>query len=130
MKKARHFRISFLVVGFLSLTGLALAHHSVSAEFDPNRPISTSGVVTGVEWLNPHIYTHVEVETPEGLVTYRVEGGAPNSLYRRGWRKDSAALGTVVKLEGIMARNPDSHNVRASLTTEDGVVLYEGDAER
>src|SRR6185503_14050818 len=85
-----------LIGGLLALAFAAplSAHHSISAEFDSNRPVTFTGVVTKIEWTNPHIYTHVEVKEPDGkVVEYRVEGGPPNALYRAGWRKDTLKVG-------------------------------------
>ena len=107
-----------------------LAHHSVSAEFDVNQPIEFEGVVKQVDWLNAHIYTLIDVTSGDGTVqTYRVEGGAPNSLFRRGWRKDTLAVGAHVTVEGIRAKSAESTNVgRATITTDDGTRVFSGAA--
>ena len=81
------------------------AHHSISAEFDPSKPVTFTGVIKQVDWMNPHIYTHVEVKEPDGKVTvYKVEGGPPNSLFRQGWRKDTLKIGDTVTVNGIRAK--------------------------
>src|SRR6476659_315711 len=85
----------------LAVTASAAAHHAVAAEFDSNKPIKFTGTIKAVEWMNPHIYTQVQVKEPDGkIVVYRVEGGAPNSLFRLGWRKDSLKIGEVVTVNG------------------------------
>src|SRR6476619_2129225 len=91
------------VVAFVTGAGLLLAsmtlvaHHSVSAEFDTTKKVTFTGTVKKVDWMNPHIYTHVEVKQPDGkVIVYKVEGGAPNSLYRQGIRAESLPAGTVV----------------------------------
>jgi hypothetical protein len=106
----------------------AFAHHSVSAEFDTNKPIEFTGTVKKVEWTNPHIYTDVETKTPDGkVVIYRVEGGAPNALYRSGWRKDTLKVGEQVSVKGIRAKREDSVNIgQATITTADGHRMFAG----
>jgi hypothetical protein len=77
--------IALLMGAGLLLSSVALmAHHSVSAEFDTNKKGHLYGTVKKIDLMNPHIYTHVEVKEPNGsVIVYKVEGGAPNSLYRR-----------------------------------------------
>jgi len=119
-----------LVAGSLLLaTMTAVAHHSVSAEFDNDKPLQfTGGVVKVVEWTNPHIYTQVEVKGADGKpVVYRVEGGPPNSMFRSGWRKDSLKIGTIVSFKGIRAKNPASMNVNGKMMLPDGKVAFEGE---
>jgi len=115
-----------LGVVLLGGTTPALAHHAVAAEFDTHKPITFTGTVKQVEWTNPHIYTQVEVKNPDGTSTvYRVEGGAPNSLFRQGWRKDSLKPGDVVTVQGLRAKNEQSMNVgQASIKTSDGRTLF------
>ena len=105
-----------------------VAHHSVSAEFDLNKPIKFTGTVKKVDWMNPHIYTHVEVKEADGKTTvYKVEGGPPNSLFRQGWRKDTLKIGETVSVSGVRAKNVESMNVgQASITTADGRRIYGG----
>jgi hypothetical protein len=89
-RKASLWLVAVAVVFYAAQLG---AHHSISAEFDTNKPIKFTGKVTKVEWMNPHIYTHVEAVDPDTgkTVTFKVEGGPPNSLYRQGWRKDTVS---------------------------------------
>ena len=124
MRQALKFMVAAGVVGALSAP--LVAHHSISAEFDTSKPITFTGKVTKVEWMNPHIYTNVEAKDPEGkVVTYRVEGGPPNSLFRQGWRRDTVKPGDTVTVSGIRAKIPSSMNIGvATITTAEGKVLY------
>jgi DNA/RNA endonuclease YhcR with UshA esterase domain len=124
MKHALKLVAAAAVLGVMSMP--LAAHHSISAEFDTSKPIEFTGKVTKVEWMNPHIYTNVEAKDETGkLVTYRVEGGPPNSLFRQGWRRDTVKPGDSVTVKGIKAKNPASMNVGvATITTADGKVLY------
>jgi len=104
----------------------AAAHHSISAEFDTTKPITFTGVVTRVDFLNPHIYTHVEVKNPDGTKTvYKVEGGPPNALYRQGWRKDTLKVGDTVTVSGVRAKLATSMNIGvATIKTSDGKTVF------
>ena len=122
--------ISAVTIGLL-LAGLpAIAHHSISAEFDPAQPIEFTGTVKVIEWTNPHIYTQVEVKQPDGSVkVYRVEGSPPNSLFRAGWRKDSLKPGDVVSVKGVRAKNETSMNIGTATITKDGKKIFTVNAE-
>ena len=107
----------------------ALAHHAVSAEFDRNKPITFTGTVTKVDWMNPHIYTHIEAKDADGKsVVYQVEGGAPNSLFRNGWRPDSLKVGEVVSVTGSRAKSEASYRVSGTITKADGTRVWGGGA--
>jgi hypothetical protein len=116
----------------IAMAAPLFAHHSVSAEFDEHKPITFTGTVKKVEWMNPHIYTQVETKTPDGKsVVYRVEGGPPNALYRQGWRKDSIKVGDVVTVKGLRAKIADSMNIgQATITTADGRTMFAGGGQR
>ena len=117
-----------VIVGLLAVlvSTPAFAHHSVSAEFDQNKPVTFTGTVTKIEWTNPHIYTHVEVKEPDGrVVEYRVEGGPPNALYRAGGRKDTRKPGDTVTVSGLRAKIATSTNIGvANITTADGKRVF------
>lgn len=124
MRKASVFLIACAVAA--ALTAPVVAHHSISAEFDTAKPVTFTGTIKQVDWMNPHIYTHVEVKNPDGTtVVYKVEGGPPNSLYRQGWRKDSLKTGDTVTVSGVRAKNPQSMNIGvATITTADGRRIF------
>lgn len=82
------------------------AHHSFAAEFDSDKPVSLDGEVVMMEWVNPHSWLHVDVTKEDGTVErWKVEGGAPSALLRRGWNRDSLPAGTKVKVEGFQAKD-------------------------
>ena len=90
----------------LSSAVAALAHHSFDAEYDRTKPITLKGKVTKMEWMNPHIWIYLDVADEKGAVTkWQVEGGAPNSLRRNGWNRDSIKDGEMLTIEGSMAKD-------------------------
>ena len=118
-----------LGVGLLLSAAPIVAHHSVSAEFDTTKTITFTGKVVEVNWGNPHIYTHVEAADPDSgkMVIFKVEGGAPNALFRNGWRKETLAIGETVKVTGNRAKNPESMNIgQATILQESGKRVYNG----
>ncbi len=76
-------------------------HHSFSAEYDGNKPITLKGTVTKMEWINPHAWIHLDVKNPDGTVTsWMIEGAAPNALIRRGWNRNSLLPGAEIMVVG------------------------------
>ena len=118
-----------LSFGVLACVGTAQAHHSTAAEFDQGKPVTFTGTVQKVMWMNPHIYTHIEVKQQgSSPMVYHVEGGPPNALFRQGWRKDSLKVGDTVTVSGWRAKNPDSPNVgQATIVATDGKKIFSGD---
>jgi hypothetical protein len=100
-------RIALFVIGVALLSAQTLsAHHSFAAEFDRNSPVTLTGSVTRVDWGNPHIWVFMDVKDDTGKVSnWGVEGGAPNALFRNGWRKDSLKVGDTVTVEGFKSKD-------------------------
>ena len=83
----------------------AFAHHAFQAEFDGNAPVMLQGVVTKVEWINPHAWVHMTVTTNGQPQEWMVEGGTPNTLLRAGVTRDSLKAGTTIIVRGYRAKD-------------------------
>ncbi len=107
-----------------------MAHHSFSAEYDATKPVKVTGVVTRVEWQNPHIWFYVDVKGENGKVTnWGFSGGAPGQLMRRGITRDRIQPGMVVVVEGFHAKDGSNNGSGGKVTFEDGRSVFTASAE-
>ena len=107
--------------------GSASAHHSFSAEFDAAKPVKFRGILTRMEWTNPHAWLHIDVMGDDGkTVEWMIETAAPNALLRRGFTKNSIKAGTEILIEGFQARNGTNTANGSSITFADGKRLFIG----
>ncbi len=112
----------FLVGLVILASGLpALAHHSFSEEFDTSKPITLEGMVTRIDWENPHVHYYVDVVGPDGtVVNWSCETGGPGRLIRKGWTHDSLKAGDKIVVHGYLAKD-GSHAIDGrEVTLADG----------
>jgi hypothetical protein len=107
----------------------ALAHHSLTAEFDLDRPVTVHGTIARVEWMNPHAWIYVDVPAAQGTERWALEVGAPNELIRRGWARADLKLGAEVTIEGILAKKLARTANARSITLADGKKIFNGRAD-
>ena len=98
-----------LAVGAVALLVCAIpavAHHAFGAEFDADAPIQLKGKIVRLEWVNPHTWIHLEIETEDGgTEIWMVEGGTPNVLVRRGLGRDCLPIGTELIVDGFQTKD-------------------------
>ncbi len=113
-------------VGLLLSTGSVIAHHSFAAEFDANRPLNLKGIVTKIEWSNPHTYFYMDVTGSDGkVVNWGMEMGSPNGLMRQGWTRNTLHVGDEVTVEGAQAKDgANVGNARAVILVATGKRLF------
>jgi uncharacterized protein DUF6152 len=103
------------------------AHHSFAAEFDAKQPVLFKGTVTKMEWINPHVWIHMNVMQPNGKTeSWMVEGGAPTVLFRRGFSKTSLQAGTQIVVDGYRAKDGTNKMNAREITFADGRRLFAG----
>jgi len=120
------FACAALLLSLLTAELTALAHHSFSAVFDDKKPIKLTGMVTKVEWQNPHTWFYMDVKDDTGKATnWGMEMGSPNLLIRSGWNRNSMKVGDVVTIEGFRARDGSNiGNAQVVVLTNTGQRLF------
>ena len=122
-------KFAVLVAGAVLLaTGVpAWAHHAFAAEFDAKRPVHFTGTVTKVELINPHSWIHLDVKNTDGTVTnWMFEAGSPNVLLRRGFNKNTIAIGTEVVVDGYQSKDGSLRANGRDITLPNGQKLFLG----
>jgi hypothetical protein len=130
--KSSAFGLLAVVFGaFLAVTPLA-AHHSFSAEYDSKKQVTLKGIVTKVEWLNPHVYFYLDVKDDSGNITnWALEMGPPNGLEHSGWTRNTMKVGDEVVVEGTLAKDGTKQaNARSVTMASTGKKLGAASSER
>ena len=119
--------IRVLAIGMVILAAPLLAHHSFAAEYDEKKPVTLKGVVTKVEWANPHARFYVDVKDDKGNVTnWNLELASPNVLVRNGWKRNSLQVGDAVEVSGSQAKDGSNMANARAVTLSDGRKVFAG----
>jgi len=112
-------QVAALIIWWITLGGALAAHHSFEAEYDSNKPITITGVVTKLDWANPHAYVYLDSKTANGDVKrYRIEMGPPYALVRGGWKRDTLKIGDTVTVENAALAKDGTDSAGSMPTTQ------------
>jgi len=122
------------IIGALSVFvpfGQVLAHHSFAAEYDANKVIELKGVVTKMEWTNPHVRFYMDVRDEKGVSSWDLELQSANTLTRDGWDRDALKVGDQITVSAWLARDGSKRgNARGSIMLADGRQVLSGERQR
>ena len=119
--------VAAALAGLLLAVSPIRAHHAFAAEYDAKKQVRLEGVVTAMEWINPHAWIHIDVKGPDGKITsWMVEGGTPNILLRRGFNKGSLEKGQKITVDGFQAKDGSNRANGSNITYPDGKKLFLG----
>jgi hypothetical protein len=119
--------VAGICAGLLATAVPTRAHHAFAAEFDSNKPVEFTGKVTKVQWVNPHVWIHIEVNKADGTTEpWAFEAGTPNVLFRRGFTREALAPGTAVKVDGYQAKDGTRRANGRDITLQNGTKLFLG----
>lgn len=111
----------------LAASGPVFAHHQFASEFDANKKVTLKGKVVKMAWVNPHAWLYIEVTEPDGrVVPWALEFGIPRTLIRQGWRKEDLPAGSIVTIEGYLAKNGTNSANASKVILSDGRALFAG----
>ena len=124
-------QLCVVLAGFGLLAALTaqpvVAHHAFNAEFDAKRPVKFKGTVTKMVWVNPHAWIYVDVKRADGtLEEWMVEAGTPNTLFRRGFTKQSLLAGTEITVDGYQSKDASLRANGRNVTLPNGQTLFLG----
>jgi hypothetical protein len=123
---SNRFFVSFASIALLAGGLPALAHHAFSNEFDESKPLTLEGVVTRVDWENPHVHYFIDVTQPDGtVVNWTCETGGPNRLTKRGWMRDSLKPGDKVIVHAFPAKDASHSADGRKVTLANGQTIGE-----
>jgi hypothetical protein len=119
--------VATAVASLLLSAAPVFAHHAFAAEFDAKKPVKLRGTVTTMEWINPHAWIHIDVKDTDGkVVQWMIEAGTPNTLFRRGFTKDSLHQGTEILVDGYQSKDGSNRANGRDVTFPDGRKLFLG----